>query len=412
MTATETWRLLDTGASSGDFNMHADAVLLEAVGAGFSPSVLRLYRWDPPAISLGYNQDPKRELNLPRVRSAGIEVVRRLTGGRAVLHWEELTYSVICREGCGRLGASPGATYREIGKALVAGLRAFGAPVDLHRQDAGQGGRSTPEAPKPPCFASTSKWEVTYRGRKLAGSAQRRIRGAILQHGSILTGPRHLLLGGFLRAANSSRPDADLPVTPSSAIRNPGQSAAKDISTCASHFDETGFNGQRAPRRNFRGAGRHTLPVSLHRPRIRRLSGNRPAPERPCPRGAGRDRAPLRGAARGGRTGAGRGRHAAMTSPVREAPVVEVEGLRTFFHGDDGIGRAVDGVSFSLFKGETLGLVGESGCGKSVTALSVMRLVREPPGRIEAGRIAVNGRDLMGLSESRRCAESGETRSP
>ena len=209
MTATETWRLLDTGASSGDFNMHADAVLLEAVGAGFSPSVLRLYRWDPPAISLGYNQDPKRELNLPRVRSAGIEVVRRLTGGRAVLHWEELTYSVICREGCGRLGASPGATYREIGKALVAGLRAFGAPVDLHRQDAGQGGRSTPEAPKPPCFASTSKWEVTYRGRKLAGSAQRRIRGAILQHGSILTGPRHLLLGGFLRGADVVGPIAD-----------------------------------------------------------------------------------------------------------------------------------------------------------------------------------------------------------
>ena len=234
MTATETWRLLDTGASSGDFNMHADAVLLEAVGAGCSPSVFRLYRWDPPAISLGYNQDPKRELNLPRVRSAGIEVVRRLTGGRAVLHWEELTYSVICREGCGRLGTSPGATYREIGKALVAGLRAFGAPVDMHRQDAGQGGRSTPEAPKPPCFASTSKWDVTYRGRKLVGSAQRRIRGAILQHGSILTGPRHLLLDGFLRAANSSRPDADLPVTPSSAIRNPGQSAAKDISTCAS----------------------------------------------------------------------------------------------------------------------------------------------------------------------------------
>ena len=97
-----------------------------------------------------------------------------------------------------------------------------------------------------------------------------------------------------------------------------------------------------------------------------------------------------------------------MTSPVREAPVVEVDGLRTFFHGDDGIGRAVDGVSFSLYKGETLGLVGESGCGKSVTALSVMRLVREPPGRIEAGRIAVNGRDLMGLSEPEMCRIRGD----
>lgn len=231
----ETWRFLDTGASSGDFNMQADAVLLDAVGAGRSPSVLRLYRWEPPAISLGYNQDPRRELDLQRVRSAGIDVVPRLTGGRAVLHWEELTYSVICREGCGRLGASPGAAYREIGGALVAGLRAFGAPVDLHRQEAGQGGRSAPDAPKPPCFASTSKWEVTCRGRKLVGSAQRRIRGAILQHGSILTGPRHLLLGGFLRPWKSRDRVADLPVSPSRVIPDPGRSpsAAKDLSPCA-----------------------------------------------------------------------------------------------------------------------------------------------------------------------------------
>lgn len=231
----ETWRLVDTGASPGDFNMQADEVLLEAVGAGRSPSVLRLYRWDPPAISLGYNQDPERELDLPRVRGAGIDVVPRLTGGRAVLHWEELTYSVICREGCSRLGASPGGAYREIGRALVAGLRAFGAPVDLHRQEAGQGGRSTPESPKPPCFASTSKWEVTCRGRKLVGSAQRRIRGAILQHGSILTGPRHLLLGGFLRAEENRGPIADLPVAPSSAIHNsgPSPSVAKKMSSYA-----------------------------------------------------------------------------------------------------------------------------------------------------------------------------------
>ena len=210
--------------------MQADAVLLEAVAAGRSPSVLRLYRWTPPAVTLGHNQDPGRELNLPQVRSAGIDVVPRLTGGRAVLHWEELTYSVICREGCGRLGMSPGEAYREIGRALVAGLRAFGAPVGLHRREAGQGGRLTPEAPKPPCFASTSKWEVTCRGRKLVGSAQRRIRGAILQHGSILTGPRHLLLGGFLRAEVNRGPVAELPATHSNAILTPDQSTEMDFS--------------------------------------------------------------------------------------------------------------------------------------------------------------------------------------
>ena len=215
--------------------MQADAVLLEAVAAGRSPSVLRLYRWDPPAVSLGHNQDPGRELNLSRVRSAGIDVVPRLTGGRAVLHWEELTYSVICREGCGRLGISPGEAYREIGRALVAGLRAFGAPVGLHRREAGQGGRPAPDAPRPPCFASVSRWEVTCRGRKLVGSAQRRIRGAILQHGSILTGPRHLLLGGFLRAAENRGSIADLPVAPSRAVRNsgPSPSGATEMSSYA-----------------------------------------------------------------------------------------------------------------------------------------------------------------------------------
>ena len=112
--------------------MQADAVLLEAVAAGRSPSVLRLYRWTPPAVTLGHNQDPGRELNLPQVRSAGIDVVPRLTGGRAVLHWEELTYSVICREGCGRLGISPGEAYREIGRApggRTAGLRRPGRPA-------------------------------------------------------------------------------------------------------------------------------------------------------------------------------------------------------------------------------------------------------------------------------------------
>ena len=98
-----------------------------------------------------------------------------------------------------------------------------------------------------------------------------------------------------------------------------------------------------------------------------------------------------------------------MTAAVRgPGPVVEVDGLRTSFFGDDGIGLAVDGVSFSLYKGETLGLVGESGCGKSVTALSVMRLVREPPGRIEAGRLAVNGRDLRELSEQEMCRIRGD----
>jgi oligopeptide/dipeptide ABC transporter ATP-binding protein len=80
-------------------------------------------------------------------------------------------------------------------------------------------------------------------------------------------------------------------------------------------------------------------------------------------------------------------------------PLLKVEGLRTYFQTEEGLARAVDGVSFDLRKGETLGLVGESGCGKSVTSLSILRLIPEPPGKIAEGRVLFRGRDLLGLSE-------------
>ena len=90
-----------------------------------------------------------------------------------------------------------------------------------------------------------------------------------------------------------------------------------------------------------------------------------------------------------------------MTSPAvpsKEEQLLEVRDLRTYFHTEDGVGRAVDGVSFELGRGQTLGLVGESGCGKSVTALSILRLVA-PPGYIEGGQILLRGRDLLTLPD-------------
>jgi ABC-type dipeptide/oligopeptide/nickel transport system ATPase component len=92
-------------------------------------------------------------------------------------------------------------------------------------------------------------------------------------------------------------------------------------------------------------------------------------------------------------------------------PLLEIRGLTTAFHTDEGSLRAVDDVSLVIPRGATVGVVGESGCGKSVTALSVMRLVPEPPGKLEAGEILFEGRDLMKLSE-RRCAACAATTSP
>jgi peptide/nickel transport system ATP-binding protein/oligopeptide transport system ATP-binding protein len=88
-----------------------------------------------------------------------------------------------------------------------------------------------------------------------------------------------------------------------------------------------------------------------------------------------------------------------MTAPAHGRALLEVLDLRTYFRSDEGVAKAVDGVSYRLLEGETLGLVGESGCGKSVTALSILRLIPDPPGRIVGGRVVFEGRDLLGLDE-------------
>src|SRR6185295_8479813 len=117
------------------------------------------------------------------------------------------------------------------------------------------------------------------------------------------------------------------------------------------------------------------------------------APARPVPRGDGAgDQPGRRRAARHARPAA---RAADVMNPA--ASVLEVRDLRTHFHTRDGVVRAVDGVSLSLARGETLGVVGESGCGKSVTALSVLRLVPQPAGRIVSGSIRFDGIDLLAL---------------
>ena len=87
-----------------------------------------------------------------------------------------------------------------------------------------------------------------------------------------------------------------------------------------------------------------------------------------------------------------------IAPPVPAGPVLEVDGLQTHFFAPDGVVRAVDGVSYAVRNGETLGVVGESGCGKSVTALSILRLVADPPGRIVGGAIRLEGRNLLELS--------------
>jgi len=179
--------------------MAVDEGLTQSVGEGDGRPILRLFGWNPPTVSFGYGQDPEREIDLEKCQSAGVGVVRRPTGGRAVLHWEELTYSLICRQDHLRLGGSVEETYRVIGECLVEGLRCFGAAVGLERVSE-RSPRLRGSGATAPCFSSTGRWEVTCRGRKLIGSAQRRVDGAILQHGSLLLGKAHCRILDLLPA--------------------------------------------------------------------------------------------------------------------------------------------------------------------------------------------------------------------
>ena len=200
MTGPKPWRLLETGCNSGAFNMALDEVLLQEVGQGRAGPAVRLFGWDPPAVSFGYAQDPAREIDLRRCCAQGVDVVRRPTGGRAVLHWDELTYSLVCGRDESRLGGAIGDIYRTIGQCLVEGLRLYGVEVALERA-ARPGRPARSREAMVPCFSSIARWEIKWRGRKLVGSAQRRLHGAVLQHGSLLTGAGHKRLLDLLPPA-------------------------------------------------------------------------------------------------------------------------------------------------------------------------------------------------------------------
>lgn len=181
----ERWRLIIDGPAPAARNMAVDEAMLEAAEAGGAPPTLRLYRWQPPAVSLGYFQEWERAVNEAACREAGVDVVRRPTGGRAVFHHDEVTYSVVLPPGHPMAGRTVMEGYRRISEALLAGLRRLGIEAELAQPPAVPQGRGR-EALAGACFDAASRYELEWRGRKIAGSAQvRRASGAVLQHGSI-----------------------------------------------------------------------------------------------------------------------------------------------------------------------------------------------------------------------------------
>jgi lipoate-protein ligase A len=198
---SDPWRLIVDGDLRGAHNMARDMAILEAVAAGESPPTLRLYGWDPPCLSLGRHQG-NEAVDLGFCRAHGIDAVRRPTGGRALLHHHELTYSVVAPLGTGPMPRGLQDSYRTICGALLRAMQSLGVDADL------TGGEVNLQLPGPrssvPCFEAPAGGEVVVRGRKLIGSALRAHADTILQHGAIVLDWDGRLQAGSLGLADDT----------------------------------------------------------------------------------------------------------------------------------------------------------------------------------------------------------------
>ncbi len=202
----KSWRLLRTPAVTGPENMALDQAILEAASRGEVPPTLRLYSWQPPCLSLGHAQSLE-DVDCERLAALGWQLVRRPTGGRAILHTDELTYSVAAPATYPDLSGTVLASYRRISLGLIAGLALLGLDADIQPEVK----LSEAERANPICFEVPSAYEITARGRKLIGSAQVRRQGGVLQHGSL---PLH---GDISRICLVLRFDSDVARTSASA---------------------------------------------------------------------------------------------------------------------------------------------------------------------------------------------------
>ena len=162
------WKFINTGACGGAFNIDVDERLVSQRLNNAFPTVLRIYAWSPPAVSVGYHQSFD-QFNHDKLRAEGVDLVRRPTGGRAIFHSQELTYSVVTQLTTSTLTE----IYRLMNTALLAGVRTLGIPAELasessHFRDLYRTKLSAS------CFSSCAKNEIRVEGKKIVGSAQRR----------------------------------------------------------------------------------------------------------------------------------------------------------------------------------------------------------------------------------------------
>lgn len=183
---TEIWNFINNGSKNPYYNMAMDEALLNFVSRGEIDPVIRFYTWNPATLSIGYFQRLQKEIDIDKVKEKGYGLVRRQTGGRGVLHDKELTYSVIVPESHPNMPSTVTEAYKIISQGLLEGFKNLGfetyfaIPRSKEERDKLKQPRSSV------CFDAPSWYELVVEGRKIAGSAQTRQKGVILQHGSIL----------------------------------------------------------------------------------------------------------------------------------------------------------------------------------------------------------------------------------
>lgn len=177
----ERWLGINDPPLPGKINMKKDLDLMQTVSGGGVPAALRLYSWSPPALSLGYFQKEEAVVDQETCRRLGIDVVRRPTGGRAVLHHKELTYSIIVPQDHPKISAGVLDSYKFISIGIIEAFCSLNITATL-----ASGKRRGQKLMPGSCFDAPSAYEVQIKGKKVVGSSQLRRHGVLLQHGSIL----------------------------------------------------------------------------------------------------------------------------------------------------------------------------------------------------------------------------------
>lgn len=182
----EKWHFVQSGPCTPSFNMALDEALLDWHSTGSIGPVIRFYEWSPATLSIGYFQQAERDVNMQAVKEQSLGFVRRPTGGRAVLHEHELTYSIIVSEQYPNMPESVTEAYRVLSEGILLGFQNLGLEAYFSVPETEEQKADLKKPKSAVCFDAPSWYELVVEGKKVAGSAQTRQKGVILQHGAIL----------------------------------------------------------------------------------------------------------------------------------------------------------------------------------------------------------------------------------